>query len=455
MIAARRLARGRRPFPWPGLVAALLVCAGLGAAATASAQGRPPVVITDPSDKTYRVALQRFYVPSPGAEEHAARIRESVESGLAFSGLFTEIDPKAFLEPFQGRPVDDRAPTVCPNWRQIGADALVESELHREGEAMRIEFKVLDVSRGCLRLLRKRYRGDTGDAARMGRAMADDIVGAFTGQPGVSDTEIAFVSDRSGNKEIYVMGADGSGLRSATSNRSINSFPSWSPSGDAIVYTSYRYRNRPGLFLLTRGRSSPGRILRDLDSGAPVYRAVFDPSGERMAVVMSVDGATEIFTVARGGSGLRRLTRDRGIDIGPSFSPDGRHIAFASDRTGSPQIYVMDSDGSDVRRLTFNGSYNTSPAWSPDGRWIAYESRVGGQFDIWLVDPDGRTNVPLITHPRSDEHPTWSPDGRHLAFSSTRRGRADIYVSDVTGGNLRRLTDRGENTTPHWGPYRR
>ena len=319
---------------------------------------------------------------------------------------------------------------------------------------MRAEFKVTDVSR-CVAILHKRYRITKAEIERMGHAMADDVVAAFTGQPGVSDTEIAFVSTRTGAKEIHVMNADGSGVRAATRNRSLNSFPNWSANGDAIVYTSYRYRVRPQLFLLTRGQRSPGRILRDLDTSNPVYRGVFAPAGDRLALVMSVDGAAEIFTVGRNGDGLSRLTRHPAIEISPSWSPDGKQLALVSDRTGSPQVYVMQSDGTGLRRLTFNGSYNTNPSWSPDGRWIAYETRVGGQFDLWLIDPDGRTNTPLVTHPRSDEHPSWAPDGRKIAFASTRRGRSDIYIIDINGKNLRQVTNEGENTGPAWGPYRR
>jgi len=443
-------ALGRRA----GLAAATLALALAAATGSARAADRPPVVITDPSAKTFRAAIQSFMPRVPPAAGHAGELVSAVESGLLFSDLFSVVDPRAFLDATQSPPLDAGPPLVCSNWRQIGSDALVQGEVDGAPDALRVEFQVYDVSRGCLRLLRKRYKGTAADVARMGRAIADDIVGAFTGTPGVADTEIAFVSNRSGAKEIHVMNADGSGLRSATRNGSINSFPNWSPDGNTIVYTSYRYRNRPSLFLLTRGSTSPGRILRNVN-GNSVYRGVFDRSGERLAVVMSMDGAAEIYSADRRGGGLTRLTRNRAIDIGPSWSPDGRQIAFVSDRAGAPQIYLMNADGSDQRRLTFNGTYNTTPAWSPDGRWIAYESRVGGQFDIWLIDPDGRTNVPLVTHPRSDEGPTWSPDSRKLAFSSTRRGRADVYVVDVTGQNLRQVTDTGENTAPSWGPYRR
>ena len=60
------------------------------------------------------------------------------------------------------------------------------------------------------------------------------------------------------------MNADGSNARAATANRSINTFPNWSPSGESILYTSYRYANRPLLFVSTRGRGKPGRVLSRL-----------------------------------------------------------------------------------------------------------------------------------------------------------------------------------------------
>jgi TolB protein len=438
------------------LAAVLFLLIGLAGVA-ASAADPPPIVITDPRAKVYRAAIQEFVsAPQPGVTALAAEIHKRIRAGLEFSGLFAIVDPKAFLGPVRSAPLDSGMPVVCANWRQIGADALVEGEVQSTPEEVRIEFRVRDVSRGCLRMVRKRYTAAPRDAGRIGSAIADDIVGLFTGQPGVANTEIAFISNRSGSKEVFVMNADGTGLRSATHNRSINAFPCWSPSGQEIVYTSYRHRNRPHLFMLTRGRRSPGRILRNLDSGAALYRGVFSPSGDRLALVMSVDGATEILAVKRDGRDLRRLTRNRVIDISPTWSPNGKRIAFVSDRTGSPQVYVMDRDGSDVRRLTFTGSYNTAPAWSPDGDWIAYESRVGGQFDIWLIDPEGGESYPLVTHPRADEHPTWSPDGRKIAFTSTRRGRADLYQIDLNGENLRRITQAGgDNTNPAWGPFQR
>jgi len=431
-------------------LALALTCA---LAAPARAQEENPTVIVTPSGESsrYKAAVQRF----AGDAELALKLREAIGAGLDFSSLFQVVSPQAFLGSDVSGPLDGGPPIACPDWRQIGADALVEGAVALRGDNLAVEFRVWDVAR-CQKLERKRFSGKRGDLAFLGHKVADGVVGAFTGKPGVSATEVAFISDRTGKREVFVMDVVDGRPKQATRNATINAFPDWSPDGGAIVYTSYRERKRPYLFVLTRGQQSPGRVFKNLNPGWQIFRGVFDPGGTKLALVISVNGQSEIFTIGRNGSGLQRLTNAPTLELSPSFSPDGSQIAFVSDRSGGPQLYVMNADGSGVRRLTYNGNYNTGPAWSPDGRWIAYEARAGGQFDIWLIDPGGAENVPLVTNPSNDEGASWSPDGRKLVFASKRRGAGDLFVIDVDGTNLRPITSGGRaNTSPSWGPYDR
>lgn len=434
-----------------------ILLAGFVASFPALAQERPAIVVTPGSARTFKAAVQSFADSSAAPKAgRAERFREQIEAALAYSGVIEAIPHAAFLGPETSVALDGGEPVVCGDWSQIGADALVEGRLRVDTELV-VEYRVWDTTR-CTRLARKRYRQPaTADPDVVARRIADDVVAAFIGVRGVASTEITFVSNRGGNAEVYVMGADGSHPRAATANGSINAFPAWSPAGDAILYTSYRYKDRPLLYLSSRGRGRPGRLLSNLRGNFAEYRGVYAPDGASLAVVLSADGnASEVYRVRPDGSNLVSLSKNRAIDVAPAWSPDGRRLAFVSDRTGAPQIYLMNADGSNQRRLSFQGSYNAHPAWSPDGRWIAYESRIGGQFDIWLIDPEGTVNVPLVQHPRSDETPSWAPNSRKLAFSSRRRGRADIYVIDVNGDNLRRLTQgAGDNTAPSWGPFPR
>ena len=367
------------------------------------------------------------------------------------------MDHAAYLAPEESREVDSEQGGAidCDSWKQSGADAVVLGEVRREGSLLRADLRIVDVAR-CADLKTGKVTGDRDKLSTLGRTIADETVEALTGLRGVASTEIAFISDRTGHRELYVMSADGRDQRPATGSRTLKMFPEWTPDGKAVLYTNYD-GGQPAFSITSRDPEiTPGPILRSLMPGLPKYRGRFDPSGKELAMVSSVEGAAEIFRVKRKGSEPRRLTNHPAIDISPSWSPDGRQIVFCSDRSGAPQLYIMDRDGGNIRRLTYTGSYNSAPVWSPDGRWIAYETRVRGQFDLWLIDPSGQINFPIVQHARSDEAPSWSPDGRKIAFSSSRRGRYDIYVMDWNGENLQRLTKRsGKNIQPDWGPQPR
>lgn len=439
------------------VLAVWIGCSAILCGAASAQEPGPAVVITPGEANTFHVAVQAFADASePLDTERAVELRQAIQEGLAFSSVLSPLPDDAFLGELQTGEMPSGFRSDCLDWVTGGADALVEGRMALEGQRLVIEYQVWDMAR-CVLLHRGAFQEPAKLLAHTGRLLADEIVKAFTGTPGVAATEIAFVSDRAGQREVYVMDADGGRQRPATTGDSIKAFPDWMPDGGAIVYTSYDDRELPGLYVTSRGNSRPGPILTQVLPGFSKYRGVFSPDGRKLAFVSSLDGTAELFSVDRSGKRLSRLTDNRSIDIAPTWSPDGSHVAFVSDRSGMPQIYVMDDAGGAVRRLTYNGSYNTHPAWSPDGRWIAYETRVdGGRFDIWLIDPQGDVNVPLVTHPRSDESAAWAPDGRKIAFSSNRRGRSDIYVIDLDGSNLRRLTERqGENLQPAWGPFTR
>jgi TolB protein len=436
------------------LVLLLAAAAGSGFTKDISEERAPlPTLEVAPGSSTaFRAAVLRFRPSGPPVgDERIDELRDEIERGLAFSSVVMPLDHDAFLGPDES-PEFDAENFDCDSWKQSGADAFVFGEVKREGIRLRADLKIVDVGR-CQVLKTGNVVGDRNGLAKLGRTIADEAVEALTGLRGVASTEIAFISDRSGNRELLVMSADGRDQRPATGSRTLKMFPEWTPDGRGVLYVNYD-GGQPAFSMTSRSRDvKPGPILRRVLEGLPKYRGRFDSSGDELAMVASVDGAAEIFRVKRKGTDTHRLTHHPAIDISPSWSPDNRELVFCSDRSGSPQLYLMDRDGGNLRRLTFTGSYNTSPVWSPDGRWIAYETRVRGQFDIWLIDPSGQINFPVVSHERSDEGPTWSPDGRKLAFSSSRRGRYDLYAVDWNGENLHRLTSRsGKNIQPNWGP---
>ena len=433
---------------------------GLGCLTPALAMAqeeRPTIVITPGKERAFRAAVQRFADrAAPANPRRADDLRAGIEAGLEFNAVLRPIAHEAFLGDDRTKELLGTRRYDCADWTQSGADALVEGEIGSQGGQLSIDFAVWDTAR-CKRLTRATLSAPSSKGPQLAREVADQIVAAMTGTRGVAATELAFVSNRTGRREIYVMNADGSDARAATRSAAIKAFPDWLPKGEGLLYTSHTDGRLPGLHITARTSSvRAGPILRSLLPGAPKYRGVLNPAGDTLALVSSVGGASEIYLVSRTGRQLRRLIKSPAIEVGPSWSPDGKQIVFVSDRTGGPQLYIVDREGENLRRLTYEGSYNTAPSWSPDGRWIAYEARLDGQLDIWLIDPSGEVNFPLAQHPRSDESPSWSPDGRKVVFSSKRRGRADLYAIGIGGDDLIRLTQgAGDNTSPAWAPFPR
>ena len=254
---------------------------------------------------------------------------------------------------------------------------------------------------------------------------------------------IAFVSDRDGNNEIYVMNADGSGVRRLTDNQANDLAPSWSPDGQRITFVSDRE-----IYVMNANGSDVRRLTND---PAGDWGPDWSPDGQRITFVSDRDGNNEIYVMNADGSGVRRLTDDPADDLNPIWSPDGRRIAFVSDRDGNNEIYVMNADGSGVRRLTNDPLDDWWPDWSPDGQRIAFVSGRTGDWNIYVMNTDGSDVRYLTDDLASDSQPSWSPDGRRIAFVSDRDGNRQIYLMNADGSSQIRLTpNEASNRYPSW-----
>jgi TolB protein len=332
-----------------------------------------------------------------------------------------------------------------PQIRAQGNEILLLGDLRSEGDKVVFEGRLFDLASGQS-ILAKRYRGALPVARRIGHTFADEVIKYLTGARGLGLTTLAFTSDRTGAKEIFLMDYDGANQRRITGHRSTSMSPAWGPKGDVIAYTSF-FDGPPYLYVadLASGRKRPL-----VTSGTLNTSPTFAPDGSRVAFAISVSGNVEIFTADLSGGNLRRLTHSGSIDTNPAWSPKGGEIAFTSGRAGNPHLYLMDSEGANQRRLTFDGTYNDGAAWSPEGDLLAYASRRDGRFQIAVTSIVTLATRVLTTGPGENESPTFSPDGRWIAYTSRRSGTKQIYVIDLDGGNQRQLTTQGNNDLADW-----
>ena len=302
---------------------------------------------------------------------------------------------------------------------------------------------------------------DEAGARSVAQQFAADILKLF-GAVSLMGTKIYFVSDRTGNKEIWSMDYDGSNQKQFTQYHTITNFPAISPDGTKIAFTTYPVRRtangrgtiegQPQIFVHSL---ETGRKLVYYNQAASMNAASdFMPDSRHLLIYSSASGFSQIYMSDVDGGGLRALTHSRSLEVEAKVNPKtGADVVFVSGRGGTPQIYRMNIDGTDVARLTTGEGDAVNPAWNPDGQHIAYSWTRGfepGNFNIFIMDVASREFNQLTHGAGRNEHPNWAPDGVHLVFSSKRGRTTQIYTMLADGTGLQQLTTQGNNDNPVW-----
>jgi len=443
------------------VAATLLVPLSASPAAAQQQEQELNLELTGRKDRAVTVAVPVFSV-IPGAEGEANILHDVLVDDLHYSMVFEVVDPQYYPDVEMGD-----GPPDFTAWRRTGAEALIRSFVRRTGDAVVVEYRLYDVQSGG-QIIGKQYRGtipvataNTGNTTlrSLAHQFNDEAVLYYTGVPGVADTQIAYVSDRRGPKEIYVMKYDGFGDQRITNDGGLALNPAFSPGGDQIAYVSYRVHSgipNVDIAMLNRNGGVPPVVVRT--EGQDTSPA-FSPDGSRIAFSSTMDGMSngnaEIYVARPDGRDVQRVTNSSEIDTSPSFSPNGREIVFISTRAGGQHLYKMSIDGTNLERLVVEGTQIDSPAWNPNPQLsdlIAYAASEGGnRFQIFVYSLTTRQSV-AVTHGygRADS-PSWSPDGRQIVFEASQGEGTQIFAVGFDGSRLRQLTRDGNNQSPSWG----
>ena len=231
---------------------------------------------------------------------------------------------------------------------------------------------------------------------------------------------IAFTSGRDGNREIYVMAADGSAPRNLTRHEARDRKPAWSPDGRRIAFVSNRQAESEQGLVPTNDifvMNADGSGVEQLTSSQrPVFAGdpAWSPDGSSLAFQMVAgEGVSEIYVLELSTGAFWAVTDHGGIVWGPSWSPDGRWIAYIETVDfQESHVWRVSADGGDSRRLTSGQFWRATPTWSPDGARIVFarEERPGGSSsDLYAIPAEGGAGEQLTDDPAVDEHPSWAP----------------------------------------------
>jgi TolB protein len=429
------------------IACAAVLIGSFGRPAMSRAQGIDVFLnVTGGGARKLNIAIPEFTVVSGSDTGKVARQLSSVTGDdLTFSQLFTVVAGTGTI------PANNPA-ALKQSWTEFaaaGAHAALHGLVAFRPDRVETEMRLYDLTSPDHRLIvAKKFDLAPAQWRRLAHKIADEVVLQFTGEPGVADTKIAYVTAGRGGKEIVIADYDGVGVAPVTRNGSINLMPMWSPDARSLAYTSFA-QGYPDLYRAFPFERRPAQTLAAFSgiNSSPAW----SPDGKQVAMTLSKDGNPEIYVLTVATGTFRRLTRHAGIDTEPTWSPSGREIAFVSDRNGVPHIFVMDAEGANLRPLTTSGRH-TQPRWSPKGDMVVYTMRAG-THDLWAVNADGSNPRRLTTGPADNQGPTWAPNGRHLMFQSNRLGGWQIF-SMLLDGSAQTPVTRGtiEATSPSWSP---
>ena len=314
-------------------------------------------------------------------------------------------------------------------------------------------------------------------------------------------SRIAFVSDRAGGDNIWIMNADGSGKRQLTKEdfRLLNQ-PSWSPDGRYIVakkhFTTarslgtgevwlYHVDGGGGVLLVKRPNEEHQKEL-----GEPTYA----PDGKSVYFTRNVtpggtfqyaqDTNQEVFAIERyelESGETHRVTAGPGGAVRPSPSPDGKYLAFVRRERAQSKLYVRDLSSGNEWKVYDDLDQDMQETWAvtgvyPNMDWTADSREIvfwaGGKIRaVPLGGGEGRVIPFRVQDERvvvNSLHPTvevapdsfqtkmirWakvSPDGRQIVYESLGK----LWLRPAAGGAPRRLTRGNDDRMEAWPSWSR
>jgi Tol biopolymer transport system component len=286
---------------------------------------------------------------------------------------------------------------------------------------------------------------------------------------------LAFVSDRTGGGDIYLVTLATGALRQLTFDDGIERLDGWSRDG-TWVYFSSTSRDIAGMNDLFRVHSEGGTPMTvSADRYTSESFAAPSPDGARIAFAARGNSAgqwwrngrshldeSEIWLLHDGASSRYEKLTDRGAkQMWPMWMPDGKTLYFVSDRSGVQNVWALTLGGTARQVTRFTDGRVLWPALSPDGRTMVFER----DFGIWTLDTAdhraapvkiskrGVAAMPLVERVSLNngfQDLALSPDGRKVVF--TARGEVWAAAAREPGDAVRVTRSVARESQLDWTP---
>lgn len=253
--------------------------------------------------------------------------------------------------------------------------------------------------------------------------------------------QILFVSDRSGNYEIYRMDLETRIPENLTNNPNSDMNPQVSPDGNFIVFYSDRAisptepKHNNEIYKMDLRTKE---VVQLTENNAADYDPSYSPDGQHILFKSNRDdGHGDIFRMNSDGLDQINLTKDRSAteEWDPTFTPDGTKIIFVSRLTlkhEDDELFIMNADGTGIMQLTKDTVPDWYPSINPKTGRILFTAKSTPLMpdDLYETDETGTIRERLTTLPGNDNDAAWSTDGKTIVFINDHDKDYDLYVMD-------------------------
>lgn len=251
--------------------------------------------------------------------------------------------------------------------------------------------------------------------------------------------------------QICLINADGSGQRQLTNSHD-NQDASFSPDGASILFVSNRTGNYE-IYEMDLG----GHVTQLTEFGSRLSLPDVSPDNKQILFTNRVNDDDQIWLMDRDGQNAHLIYKSEGTDaVAPTWSPDGEKILFAVGTEGTKQLYIMGFDGRDPQLLSDQIRTPGRTDWSTEDL-IAYFIGDGWNRQVWTIHPDGSGMI-KVTDGGNSQGPSFSPDGRYITYTAYTRIQqedifsCEIFIMDLLTAEKRQLTDNDYcDYQPRWG----
>jgi Tol biopolymer transport system component len=227
-------------------------------------------------------------------------------------------------------------------------------------------------------------------------------------------SRVAYVRmDDEFNSEVFTASyPGGTGATNVSNHAERDEMPAWSANGQRLAFVTDR-AGFQDIFVMNANGTDVRRVTPEdpFPAVTTEWWPAWSPDGTRIAYSSTIDGTADIWTTTVDATPFvrERLTGTGDADFHPTWSPDGDRIAFhrIDQNTGEADIMVLDLNTHTARRISLPGQ-QLWPAWSPEGDLIAFSSdHEGTNFEIYTMTPDGADVVRRTENALNDLRPTW------------------------------------------------